>query len=55
MLFFLNNAAIANWPRCRTASTIDGAIVQDEKTGAVLFTPPDRPRLTARPARSLPL
>ena len=22
-----------------TASTIDGAIVQDEKTGAVLFTP----------------
>ena len=39
MLFFPEQCRHCELAPCMTASTIDGAIVQDEKTGAVLFTP----------------
>ena len=39
MLFFPEQCRHCELAPCMTASTIDGAIVQDENTGAVLFTP----------------
>ena len=39
MLFFPEQCRHCELAPCMTASTVDGAIVQDEKTGAVLFTP----------------